>query len=373
MEFFIDRDPFLKVLTRIQTVVERRNTMPVLGNALLKVEDGNLMISATDLEVSLRTVTQVEMVIPGDLSVGARTLFDVVKELPSKPIRLRREGDRLLLTCDRARFDLAGLPAELFPEIPQPEGEFRLELPRELLAELLEKTYFAMSYDETRFVLNGVLLQLTPAEIEGGLGHIRMVATDTHRMAMMEGHVDSPIPDFREAIIPRKTVSELRKLLEEDADTVELILGPAHLQLIKPELSLISKVVQGRFPDWRRVVPTGNTVHMTTAREALQQVVKRMTTLSHEKSIGVRIRIEGNRMQIVSVNPEQDEAEEEMAVDFNGTIPITIGFNARYLREILSAIAGESVRFAFKDDESPVLVFDPERNNALFVLMPMRV
>ncbi|MBF0127055.1 MAG: DNA polymerase III subunit beta, partial [Magnetococcales bacterium] len=234
MEFFIDRDPFLKVLSRIQTVVERRNTMPILGNALLEVAGGLLTVSATDLEVSLRTLTPVEMVVPGSLAVGARILFDVVKELPAKAIRLRREGERLLLTCDRARFDLAGLPGEQFPKLPQPEGEFRIILSHGLLTEMLEKTHFAMSYDETRYVLNGVFLQLTAAEIEGEPGRVRMVATDTHRMAMMEKALDGDVPESREAIIPRKTVFEIRKLLEEDDLTPELILGPSHLQLIKP-------------------------------------------------------------------------------------------------------------------------------------------
>lgn len=373
MEFFIDRDPFLKVLTRIQSIVERRNTMPILGNALLEVGEGQLVVSATDLEVSLRTLTQVEEVTPGELTVGARILFDVVKELPSKAIRLRKEGDRLLLTCDRARFDLACLPADQYPKIPQPEGEFRFSLARDLLAEMIAKTHFAMSYDETRFVLNGILMQLTPAEIEGEPGQIRMVATDTHRMAVMESHVDSLLSEFKEVIIPRKTVLEIRKLLEEDSQSPDLMIGPGHIHVIKPDLVLISKVVQGRFPDWRRVVPSGNSVRMTTAREAFHQVVKRMSTLSHEKSLGVRLRIESNRMQIITVNPAQEEAEEEMAVNFDGEVPITIGFNARYLREILVAISGESVQFAFKDDESPVSVFDSERNDSLFVLMPMRV
>ncbi|MBF0272958.1 MAG: DNA polymerase III subunit beta [Magnetococcales bacterium] len=373
MEFFIDRDPFLKVLARIQTVVERRNTMPVLGNALLEVVDGLLTVSATDLEVSVRTVTPVEGVVDGALTVGARVLFDVVKELPARAIRLRKEGERLLLTCDRARFDLATLPASQFPNIPGADGEFHLVIPREQLAIMLEKTQFAMSTDETRYVLNGIFVQVTAAEDPQAPGRIRMVATDTHRMAMMEQSLEFPVPESREVILPKKTVFEIRKLLEEDDNDPELILGAGHVQLIKPGITLVSKVVQGRFPDWRRVVPTGNTVLLTTTREAFHQVVKRISTLSHEKTLGVRLLIESNRMRIVSVNPDQEEAEEEMAVSFEGADPMTIGFNARYLREILTALTGETAQFAFKDDESPVLVYDPEHSNALFVLMPMRV
>ncbi|MBF0429019.1 MAG: DNA polymerase III subunit beta [Magnetococcales bacterium] len=373
MEFFIDRDPFLKVLKRIQTVVERRNTMPILGNALLEVTDNLLTVSATDLEVSLRTFTPVEVVEPGSLTVGARILFDVVNELPAKVIRLRQEGERLLLTCDRARFDLASLPGEQFPKIPQPEGEFHLNLSCDMLAEMLEKTHFAMSNDETRYVLNGVFMQLVEAEVEGLTGRIRLVATDTHRMAMVERPVECVIPETRDVIIPKKTVYEIRKLLEEDDQMVAVVLGPGFFQVIKPDLALISKVVQGRFPDWRRVMPTDNTIRLSIAREAFHQVVKRMSALSHEKSLGVRLLIEETRMRIVSVNPEQEEAEEEMAVSFDGENPITIGFNARYLKEILMAVSGETVQFALKDDESPVLVYDPERSDAMFVLMPMRV
>ncbi|MBF0213933.1 MAG: DNA polymerase III subunit beta [Magnetococcales bacterium] len=373
MEFFIDRDPFLKVLARIQTVVERRNTMPILGNALLEVAEGRLTVSATDLEVSVRTVTEVEAVVDGALTVGARVLFDVVKELPPKAIRLRKEGERLLLTCDRARFDLATLPAAQFPGIPGPEGEFRLMMARGQFVTMLEKTQFAMSTDETRYVLNGIFVQVTASDDPEQPGRIRMVATDTHRMAMVEQPLEFPLPESREVILPKKTVYEIRKLLEEDDQDPELILGSGHVQVIKPDFSLVSKVVQGRFPDWRRVVPTGNTVRLTTAREAFHQVVKRISTLSHEKTLGVRLMIEENRMRIVSVSPDQEEAEEEMAITFDGAEPMTIGFNARYLREILTVLSGETAQFSFKDDESPVLVYDPERGDALFVLMPMRV
>ncbi|MBF0627207.1 MAG: DNA polymerase III subunit beta [Magnetococcales bacterium] len=373
MEFFIDRDPFLKVLARIQTVVERRNTMPILGNALLEVAEGQLTVSATDLEVSVRTITPVEAVVDGTLTVGARVLFDVVKELPAKAIRLRKEGERLLLTCDRARFDLATLPAAQFPNIPGPEGEFRLAISRDQFATMLEKTQFAMSTDETRYVLNGVFIQVTAADEPELPGRIRMVATDTHRMAMVEQPLEFPLPDSREVILPKKTVYEIRKLLEEDDQTPDLILSAGHVQLLKSDLSLVSKVVQGRFPDWRRVVPTGNTVRLTVAREALHQVVKRISTLSHEKTLGVRLIINENHMRIVSVNPEQEEAEEEMAVVYEGVETLNIGFNARYLREILTVMSGETAQFSFKDDESPVLVYDPACGDAMFVLMPMRV
>ncbi|NGZ05725.1 MAG: DNA polymerase III subunit beta [Magnetococcales bacterium] len=373
MEFFIDRDPFLKVLTRIQTVVERRNTMPVLGNALLEVCDGILTVSATDLEVAVRTVTEVEGVVDGALTVGARVLFDVVKELPPKALRLRKEGERLLLTCDRARFDLATLPAAQFPEIPKPEGEFRMVIARHQLATMLEKTHFAMSTDETRYVLNGVFVQVTAGAEPELPGRIRLVATDTHRMSMVEQPLEYPLPDGREVILPKKTVYEIRRMLEEDERDPELIISAGHVQLIKPDLSLISQVVQGRFPDWRRVVPTGNMVRLTAIREALHQVVKRISTLSHEKTLGVRLIIQENRMRILSVSPEQQEAEEEMGVVYDGNVKLDIGFNARYLREILIAMTGDTVQFALKDDESPVLIYDPESGEALFVLMPMRV
>ena len=232
-----------------------------------------------------------------------------------------------------------------------------------------------MSYDDTRFTLNGVFLQLSPSSEESGEPtKVRMVATDTHRLAMVEQILEpGSVVEAVDVIIPKKTVYEVKKLLEEENEELELVAGDTHIQFIKPDLTLISKLVQGHFPDYRRVIPSKNDLRLTMDRAQLDEVVKRMSVLSHEKSRGVRMAIDGDSMLISSNNPEQEAGEEEMAVVFEGEKPIVIGFNARYLREILTAMDGERVRFLLRNDEAPSLVFDPDRDNAMFVLMPMRV
>ena len=211
-----------------------------------------------------------------------------------------------------------------------------------------------MSYDDTRFTLNGIFLQLTPNLESGEPSKVRMVATDTHRLAMIEQVLeDGAVTEPVEIIIPKKTVFEVKKLLEEEDEQVELVVGDTHIQFIKPDITLISKLVQGHFPDYRRVIPSQNSLRLTMDRAQLDTVVKRMMVLSHEKSRGVRMAITKDSMLLSSNNPEQEAGEEPMDVVYEGEEPVTIGFNARYLREILTAMEGDRVRFLLRDDEAP--------------------
>lgn len=374
MEFHIQREPFLKLLNRIQSVVERRNTMPILGNALLEVTaDNRVLLSATDLEVSLRTNGEAEVITPGAMAVGARKLHDVVRELPEAPLHLRSEtGERLLLTCGRARFNLACLPAAEFPALPDADGSVRLNYDSATLGDMFGKTAFAMSQDETRFTLNGVLLQLEPGQEEGERAMLRLVATDTHRLALVENPASERTAEARELIIPRKAVLETKKLLDEVNAPVDVVLGESHIQFAREDLVLISKLVDARFPNFRRVIPERNERLLTVDREGLLAAVRRMAVLSNEKSRGIRLEITQGQVTITTTNPEQEAAEEELAATYTDP-DVTIGFNARYLQEILTALEGDSVRLALRNEESPVLVTDPDQDNLLYVLMPMRV
>lgn len=378
MEFHIDRGPFLKALSRVQTVVERRSTMPILGNALLELQDDQLTVSATNLEVSLRTVCAAEVVEPGSLTVNAKTLHDVVHELPEESILLRKSNrNRLRLTCGRAKFELAGMPSDQFPTIPQADGGYRFSMVHDVLRDMFTKTHFSMSYDENRFTLNGLFLQVTPSSVgedgmEGVEGMVRLVATDTHRLAMVESYASTP-SEAREVIIPRKAVQEIRRMLDEDTQPLDIILDESYIQLVRPEVVLVSKLVEGRFPDYRRVIPQGNPLHLNVDREKLLGVVKRMSVLSQEKSRGIRLEIEGDQMQFNTNNPDQELAEEEMQVSLEGGTALTIGFNARYLKEFLAVMSGENVCFSLKNDKLPVLLTDPGKVGTQFVLMPMRV
>ncbi|MBF0143281.1 MAG: DNA polymerase III subunit beta [Magnetococcales bacterium] len=373
MEFQVEREPFLRALSRIQAVVERRNTMPILGFTLLEAAAGKLTVSGTDSEVYLRTVLDAVTEEPGLIAVEARKLFEIVRELPEGSLRLRREeGERLLMTAGRARFTLVGMPGAQFPQPPDPGEPLRLRLPAGLLDHMFAKTHFAMSLEEGRFALNGLLLQVEVGEDPGQPARLRMVATDTHRLAMVDHPLEGEGFSPREVIIPRKGVLGARKVLEEGIEEVELAVAERHLQLTLPGISLISKLVDGRFPNYHRVIPVDNAQILTVSREAFHGVVKRMSVLSHEKSRGIRLQISENHMRVTTSNPEQDVAEEELEVAYAGS-PIDIGFNARYLQEMIGAVDGDPVTIFLKDGESSVLVKDPLQANTVFVLMPMSV
>ncbi|MBF0460041.1 MAG: DNA polymerase III subunit beta [Magnetococcales bacterium] len=374
MEFQVARNPFLKALYRVQSLVDRHNIKPILSNALLETQEGYLKIEATNLEVSLRTRCAVDIIEPGSITINAKTLFEVVSELPeTEMVVLRTDArGRVRLSCGRAKFELACLPSEQFPVIPQADGAYRFVLDPALLSEMLAKTHFAMSEDETRYALNGVFFQVVPFAGEGeGEGMIRVVATDSHRLAMVQRSVAALPAEAREVIVPRKAVQEVRRLLEEDAQPVEVIVDDNYIQMVRPEVMLVAKLVEGRFPDYRRVIPQQHPLHLMVNREQLLRVVRRMSALSHEKSTGIRLEIEGGQMRFNSNNPEQEEAEEEMQVSLEGGDTLMVGFNARYLREFLSVMEGEDVSFFMSSEAAPVLLTDPLQRGTQFVLMPM--
>ncbi|MEO5339529.1 MAG: DNA polymerase III subunit beta [Magnetococcus sp. MYC-9] len=379
MEFQVARTPFLKTLYRIQSLVDRRNTLAILGNVHLLTRDGYLQVEATNLEVSLRTRCEAEIIEPGAITLNAKMLFDVVSELPEHETVLLRTGhpetsgrDRVRLSCGRAKFELAGMPSDQFPTIPQADGAYRFLLDPGLLAEMLAKTHFAMSDDETRYALNGLFFQVSPSEVEGE-GILRLVATDSHRLAMVQRQVPNLPTEERGVIIPKKAVQEIRRVLEEESQPVELIVDGNYIQLIRPEVMLVAKLVEGRFPDYRRVIPQGNPLHLRVDREQLLGVVRRMSVLSHEKSRGIRLEIDGDLMRFNTNNPEQELAEEEMAVSLEGGKSLEVGFNARYLREFLSVMEGDEVSFFMSPEDLPVLLTDPGQRGTQFVLMPMSV
>ncbi|OSM00467.1 DNA polymerase III subunit beta [Magnetofaba australis] len=373
MEFRIEREPFLRALSRLQSVAERRTTRPILGHALLEATEEGLTLSATDEEVSLRAITPVEEVTtPGAVAVSARKLFEIVRELPDETLRARtEEGGRLSIACGRARFTLVSLPADEFPAIPEADAARRITLPGPQLADMIARTHFAMSQDETRFILNGILVHLQPHESGQG-GRLSLAATDTHRLAVATRDIEETIDESLELILPRKAVQEAKKLLDEDDLPVELALGEHFIQFIKPGLTLSAKLVSGRFPSYQKVIPAENPFPMDVDKEALLGVVRRMMVLSHEKSRGIRVLVEPEQIAVSAHNPEQEAAEEEMVADYNGDA-MTIGFNARYLQEIVTAMAGDRVRFMLKNEESPVLMREAGRDDCMYVLMPMRV
>ncbi|WP_130470207.1 DNA polymerase III subunit beta [Candidatus Magnetaquicoccus inordinatus] len=377
MEFHITRESFLQGLSRVHTVVDARHHMANLRNLLLETQEDHLRIEGTNLEVSVRTRCVAEIVEPGAITVNARTLYDIVNELAAgSELVLRTDNrDRLRLTSGRAKFELSTLSAGQFPEIPQAVGGYRLTVDSGLLAEMLNKTHFAMSDDATRFVLNGVFLHVIPgATATGGTGRIRVVATDSHRLACVERELTGEMPEEeRDLILPKKAVHEILRLLEKEDAPVELILDSDFIQVERPDVMLIAKLVEGRYPDYRQVLPRNPPMRLTVNREELLARVRRVSVLVMEKTSGIRLEIADGVMRFSTNNTEQGEAEEEMQVTLEGGDVLMVGFNARYVREFLSVMEGEEVSFLLNNEEQPVLLTDPYQLGTQFVLMPMRI
>lgn len=382
MKINVERDPILRALSRVQTVVEQRNNSPILGNVLIETKDGRIKISATNMEVSIITTCPADVVEPGSITVSAKTLFEIVRELPRETVVISR-GDRyrMRLCCGQAKFELACLPCDIFPAIPEINGPYKFEMDQRMFLDMLNKTHFATSYDENRFTLNGLFFQVTPSEEDGKESVVRIVATDTHRLAMVErffkvvfvGEFSETHSEIKEVIIPKKAIKEIRKLLGDGEKKVEIILEKNYIQLILPGIILTSKLLEGRFPDYRPIIPKESNIIVVVNRYNLLDVVKRMNVLSNEKSQGISMEIDRDKMRINVINTEHESADDEIDISMVEGDELTVGFNARYLKDFLDVMDGDDVHLSIKNDESPVLLMDPSNRGSKFVLMPMRI
>ncbi|WP_282040502.1 DNA polymerase III subunit beta [Halomonas alimentaria] len=367
MKFSISREALLRPLTLVAGVVERRQTLPVLSNVLIQVGQEEVALTGTDLEVELigRTVaTWVDE--PGGVTVPARKLMDICKSLPDQAeIQLSLEEGRAVLRSGRSRFTLSTLPVAEFPSIEDSQGSTELSLPRGMLKHLIDATSFAMAQQDVRYYLNGMLL-----EIRDNL--IRAVATDGHRLAMCsrpaELHVESP----HKLIVPRKGILELVRLLDDGEDPVSLTLGASHIRAHTGDFTFTSKLVDGKFPDYERVVPRGGDKVFIAERAELRQVLSRTAILSNEKYRGVRLHLEEGNLKVMANNPEQEEAEENIAIEYSGD-SLEIGFNVGYLVDVLNAIDEDRVQMTLADSNSSALMEEPGGGDALYVVMPMRL
>jgi DNA polymerase-3 subunit beta len=378
MDLIIERDRLLKAVARVQSVVENRQTMPILSHVLIDAsENGTVSFVATDLEISIRSRAEAVVDVGGSLAVSAKKLFDIVRELPDRPIRLRSDSnDRCLVTCERSRFSILGMRGDEFPDYATPVLPVRLTMETLALAQMITRTHFAMSQDETRFALNGICLEIAPSE--EATTQVRMVATDTHRLNLAEatGTLEQPPETVVRYILPRKGVTEIRKLLdtkEKEQRMVTIELCASHASVVHGDAVLTTKLLSGKFPNYMKVIPQNNTLMLTVEREALQGCVRRMSALSSEKAHGIMVRVKDEMLYVNTNNPDSENAEEELTATSSPGMELTIGFNARYLMEVLGAHDNRDVRFRFQDDESPVLIIDPDSDQYKFVLMPMRV
>ncbi len=365
MKFSAPRETILKPLQAVIGVVERRQTMPILANVLLQVGDGRLRITATDLEVELVAGVDLEVEQEGEITVPGRKLLEICRALPEgATVKVELAGDRLTVRSGRSRFTLSTLPAADFPLVESVGAAERIRLAQAAMRRLVERTHFSMAQQDVRYYLNGMLL-----ETRDGL--LRAVATDGHRLAMCETALaDGSGPD-RQVIVPRKGVLELQRLLDGDSE-MEVAIGRSHVQVDLGDIRFTSKLIDGRFPEYSRVIP-GETDNIVKAdRELLRRALQRTAILSNEKYRGIRLTLSEGLLTIQAHNPEQEEAEEQVEVEYGGDA-LEIGFNVTYLLDALGVIDEDSVEVGLVDANSSCLIRAPESDDSRFVVMPMRL
>jgi DNA polymerase-3 subunit beta len=375
MKFTVERALLLKALAHVQSVVERRNTIPILANVLLAAQEGSLRLTATDMEIAVvEEVPGVQVTRPGRTTAPAATLYEIVRKLPEGArVELDHAGGDAPLRLRAGRFntDLSVLPVEDFPSMTEGKLPHSFSLPAGQLRELIDRTRFAISTEETRYYLNGIYLHATESE---GAKVLRAVATDGHRLA----RVEEPLPDgaagMPGVIIPRKTVNELRKLAEETQEEIAVKLSDTKIRFDIGGVQLTSKLIDGTFPEYDRVIPRGNDKILKVSKKEFAEAVGRVAAISSERSRPVKLSIDRNHLLLSASSAEQGQAQEELdgdVVKYENT-PLEIGFQARYLNDITDQIA-DQVEFRFADGSAPTVVTDAAKPEALYVLMPMRV
>jgi DNA polymerase-3 subunit beta len=367
MKATIERAVLLKSLGHVQSVVERRNTIPILSNVLIEArDDGSIRLMATDLDLQVDESVPANVDQAGATTVSAHTFFDIVRKLPEgSQVELSAAEGRMQVVAGRSRFNLSTLPRDDFPVIAEGDLPTRFELPAATLRQVIEKTRFAISSEETRYYLMGIFLHVVDDQL-------RAAATDGHRLA----RVTVPRPDgadgMPDVIVPRKAVQELLKLLEELEGTVEISLSPTKIRFGLGSAILTSKLIDGTFPDYNRVIPTGNDKLLKIDPKSFSSGVDRVSTIASEKTRAVKMSVDRDKVTLSVTSPENGVATEEVPADY-GSDGLEIGFNAKYLLDILSEIDGDTVEVHLADAAAPTLLRENDKSNALYVLMPMRV
>jgi len=357
----------LKPLQLVAGVVERRQTLPVLSNVLLVVQGQQLSLTGTDLEVELVGRVQLEEPAePGEITVPARKLMDICKSLPNDVlIDIKVDEQKLLVKAGRSRFTLSTLPANDFPTVEEGPGSLTCNLEQSKLRRLIERTSFAMAQQDVRYYLNGMLLEVSR-------NTLRAVSTDGHRLALCSMSAPIEQDDRHQVIVPRKGILELARLLTDPEGMVSMVLGQHHIRATTGEFTFTSKLVDGKFPDYERVLPKGGDKLVVGDRQALREAFSRTAILSNEKYRGIRLQLAAGQLKIQANNPEQEEAEEEISVDYNGSA-LEIGFNVSYLLDVLGVMTTEQVRLILSDSNSSALLQEAGKDDSSYVVMPMRL
>lgn len=366
MKIVTDRENLLEPLQQIASVVERRQTLPILANILINAGNGTLHMTATDLEVELKTQAAAECEGESDFTVPARKLLDITKALPEgAKINIVIEGDKVKLQSGRSRFSLGVLPAQDYPVIEPIPSNSVLNINESLLKRLIEKTQFAMAQQDVRYYLNGMLLEISK-------GDVRTVATDGHRLALSQSKECVNKDVDIQVILPRKAVIELGRLLKDSENDVKIELSNSYIKVLLENAVFTSKLIDGRFPEYQRVMPSGSDKEVEAEKSTLRQSLNRASILSNEKYRGIRFSLLPDLLQLQAHNPEQEEAEEELEVNYQGE-ELKIGFNVGYLLDAISAIEEENVIIELKDSNSSALIYGKGNAESRYVIMPMRI
>jgi len=371
MKVTTERADLMKSLAHVHRVVERRNTIPILANVLLRAGDSQLGLKATDLDLEVVEPIAADVAVPGATTVPAHMLYDIVRKLPDgAQVVLESLADRasLVVRAGRSRFTLQTLPESDFPDLAAGEMTHRFAVPAGTLKSMVDRTQFAISTEETRYYLNGIYLHTPP----GAKPTLRAVATDGHRLAQFDAPMPEGAAGMPGVIVPRKTVGELQRLIEASDAEIGVELSPSKIRFTIGQVVLTSKLIDGTFPDYGRVIPLGNDKTLKVDKQDFEAAVDRVSTVSSERGRAVKLSLSGSRLLLSVTNPDSGSATEELEVEYDGD-PLDIGFNARYLLDIAAQVESEWAVFKLADPGSPTLIQNNTESGALYVLMPMRV
>jgi len=366
MKFIIDRESLLPVLQTVVGVVDRRQTLPILSNLLFNLGSDSLSVTATDMEVELVVTMDLQLEQTGELTLPAKKILDICRALPQEAkLQFEVKKDRVSISYGKSRFTLATLPAQEYPVIDIMENIISFNIKQKILGKLLENTQFAMAQQDVRYYLNGLLLEISDNKL-------RAVATDGHRLALDETDIQVTLEEPLQIIVPRKGITELRRLLQDDDSEIEIQISTNHIRAKNANICFTSKLIDGRFPDYQRVIPQLSETPVFANREELRNSLIRASILSNEKYRGVRIIFNTDSLRALAHNPEQEEAEEELEVQYSG-VEVEIGFNVSYLLDTLSIIKSEKVKLSVLDPNSSCLILPEDESRCQYVVMPMRL
>jgi DNA polymerase-3 subunit beta len=368
MNFSIDRSPLLEALQKVQTVVEKKNTIQILGNILCAVKGQELSLCATDLEVGIKVTLPVEVQQEGRITLSAKHFLDIVKELPEKKLHItRKDNSWIELVCGKSRFNIVSLPADQYPTLPSFEEKTYHQGKTKALVDMIDRTQFAASTDATRYHINGVFFE----NLEGSL--MRMTATDGHRLSFVDQEVFLTSPELKRGIIiPKKGLTEFRKLLDTEKENIGLSFERGYIFAKFDSCYLFIKLIDGEYPDYRPVIPKSVDRLVKIDRQEFNSALKRVSLLANEKSRGVKLVIQPGSLVISSSNPDMGEAREEIDVEYTGE-PLEIGFNSKYLLESLAVMESDKLEFHLKDRLSPGILRESNQKSHTYVIMPMRI